>query len=45
MLIRKTRRDRMTATLKAIKDGLRKRWHYSIPRTGKNGSGEWFRDT
>ncbi|HBT6096712.1 TPA: group II intron reverse transcriptase/maturase, partial [Klebsiella pneumoniae] len=35
MLIRKTRRDRMTATLKAIKDGLRKRWHYSIPEQGK----------
>ena len=43
MLIRKTRRDRMTATWKAIKDGLRRRWHYSIPRTGKmaqeSGSG------
>ncbi|MBK2842741.1 retA reverse transcriptase [Klebsiella pneumoniae] len=25
----------MTATLKAIKDGLRKRWHYSIPEQGK----------
>jgi hypothetical protein len=36
--------DRMTATLKAIKDGLRRRWHYSIPEQG-NGSGEWFRDT
>ncbi|NBF82593.1 retA reverse transcriptase, partial [Klebsiella pneumoniae] len=35
MLIRKTRRGRMTATLKAIKDGLRKRWHYSIPEQGK----------
>ncbi|EPL5088688.1 group II intron reverse transcriptase/maturase, partial [Klebsiella pneumoniae] len=35
MLIRKTRRDRMTATLKAIKDGLRRRWHYSIPEQGK----------
>ena len=35
MLIRKTRRDRMTATLKAIKGGLRKRWHYSIPEQGK----------
>lgn len=44
MLIRKTRRDRMTATLKAIKDGLRRRWHYSIPEQ-ENGSGEWFRDT
>ncbi|NOP56077.1 hypothetical protein, partial [Klebsiella pneumoniae] len=31
----KTRRDRMTATLKAIKDGLRRRWHYSIPEQGK----------
>ncbi|MET5513188.1 reverse transcriptase domain-containing protein [Klebsiella pneumoniae] len=37
MLIRKTRRDRMTATLKAIKDGLRRRWHYSIPNR-ENGS-------
>lgn len=35
MLIRKTRRDRMLITLKAIKDGLRKRWHYSIPEQGK----------
>ncbi len=26
---------RMTATLKAIKDGLRRRWHYSIPEQGK----------
>jgi hypothetical protein len=25
----------MTATLKAIKDGLRRRWHYSIPEQGK----------
>ena len=25
----------ITATLKAIKDGLRKRWHYSIPEQGK----------
>ncbi len=43
MLIRKTRQDRMTATLKAIKDGLRRRWHYSIPEQGKwlqeSGSG------
>ncbi|RXY61742.1 group II intron reverse transcriptase/maturase, partial [Klebsiella pneumoniae] len=35
MLIRKTRRDRMTATMKDIKDVLRRRWHYSIPEQGK----------
>lgn len=25
----------MAGTLKALKDGLRKRWHYSIPEQGK----------
>ena len=37
-LIRKTRRDRMRAKLKAIKDELRRRMHDSIP-----GQGEWLR--
>lgn len=35
MLRRKTRRDRMCATLKAIKEKLRRRWHHSIPEQGK----------
>jgi hypothetical protein len=41
MLIRKTRRDRMTATLKAIKDGLRRRCRF-FPEQ-ENGSEKWFR--
>ncbi|MBH3284039.1 group II intron reverse transcriptase/maturase [Serratia marcescens] len=35
MLMRKTRRDRLKATLKEIKIGLRKRWHNPIPEQGK----------
>lgn len=35
MLYRKTRRDRMRATLRAIKEALRRRWHLSIPEQGK----------
>jgi RNA-directed DNA polymerase len=35
MLLRRTRRDRMQATLKAIKEELRRRWHNSIPEQGK----------
>jgi RNA-directed DNA polymerase len=35
MLRRKTRRDRLRATLRAIKDELRRRWHHSIPEQGK----------
>ena len=35
MLRRKTRRDRMCAALKAIKEELRRRWHHSIPEQGK----------
>ena len=35
MLRRKTRRDRMRAALKAIKEELRRRWHHSIPEQGK----------
>ena len=35
MLMRKTRRDRMRAALKAIKEELRRRWHHSIPEQGK----------
>ena len=33
-LIRKTRRDRMRAKLKAIKEELRRRMHHSIPQQG-----------
>lgn len=35
MLRRITRRDRMVATLKRIKEELRRRWHVSIPEQGK----------
>ncbi|XGA65918.1 group II intron reverse transcriptase/maturase [Duganella sp. BuS-21] len=35
MLRRKTRCDRLQATLKEVKDGLRSRWHHSIPEQGK----------
>ncbi len=35
MLRRKTRRDRMQATLRAIKDELRRRWHHTVPEQGK----------
>jgi len=35
MLMRKTRRDRMQATLKVIKEELRRRWHQSIPEQGR----------
>lgn len=35
MLRRKTRRDRLRATLRPIKDELRHRWHHSIPEQGK----------
>ncbi|HWZ47377.1 MAG TPA: group II intron reverse transcriptase/maturase [Herbaspirillum sp.] len=35
MLRRKTRRDRMQATLKAIKEEMRRRWHHSISEQGK----------
>jgi RNA-directed DNA polymerase len=35
MLRRKTRCDRLRATLRAIKDELRHRWHHSIPEQGK----------
>lgn len=38
MLRRKTRRDRLRATLKGIKDELRHRWHQSIPEQG-----QWLR--
>jgi RNA-directed DNA polymerase len=37
---RKSRRDRMRARLKAIKEGLRQRMHWSIPDQGK-----WLRQT
>jgi hypothetical protein len=32
---RKSRRDRMRAKLREIKEGLRQRWHVPIPETGK----------
>ena len=32
---RKSRRDRMRAKLREIKEGLRQRWHRPIPETGK----------
>src|SRR5919206_810275 len=32
---RKSRRDRMRAKLREIKEGLRQRWHLPIPETGK----------
>ena len=35
MLLRKTRRDRMQAALKEIKESLRVRWHHSIAEQGK----------
>ncbi|ARS55739.1 group II intron reverse transcriptase/maturase [Ralstonia solanacearum] len=35
MLHRITRRDRMIAALKRIKDELRRRWHQSIPEQGR----------
>jgi len=35
MLRRKTRCDRFRATLRAIKEELRHRWHHSIPEQGK----------
>ena len=38
MLRRITRRDRMIAALKRIKDELRRRWHHSIP-----DQGQWLR--
>lgn len=38
MLRRITRRDRMIATLKRVKEELRRRWHQSIPEQG-----QWLR--
>jgi RNA-directed DNA polymerase len=38
MLRRITRRDRMVATLKRVKEELRRRWHQSIPEQG-----QWLR--
>jgi group II intron reverse transcriptase/maturase len=35
MLLRKTRRDRLQAALKEIKESLRIRWHHSIAEQGK----------
>lgn len=35
MLLRKTRRDRLLAALKEIKQELRRRWHHSIAEQGK----------
>jgi RNA-directed DNA polymerase len=32
---RKSRRDRMRAKLREVKEGLRQRWHVPIPETGK----------
>ena len=32
---RKSRRDRMRAKLREVKEGLRQRWHLPIPETGK----------